>query len=457
MRATGPSQIREALTAVDIAGFIATQKRSSRSGLDAGFVRHWAEQYRQSESILKRLPLKGELAEALTLFREVAYPMAMLERSAIPSYYPYTCVNILDWYMGDCGEDLIALKAKTIPGILALLLDIGRFEMQSLIGCEPFQALHFRPELAISRIELLRDVYDAVKSLRELIPASSTQLPVIRAYDSIIEYANEPLRISALVHFSCLPQTQFHDEPLFLRSIHISELCFYGIRISVAQAKDAIRRDALTSARKLLEQALGHTEILLQTFRVLRTMPPEHFHDFRASAANASAVQSANYQTMDIHLFGFSEHKRALFQRIPHLRQMQSYDHPGFCCLRDELSRLQATVKGEAADALLQIARKLDRKLLKWRGLHVGFARTYLSDAGIGTGGTSGASYLKLFLKNTLFGDTRLDDETAYTVFEPPAVLSNSEIIRPGMHIAPARELIDPDNAIVTEPPGDFA
>lgn len=443
------SRVRQVLTALNLSDYAAVQRRVGRCGLDSAFVQQWADQYRAAASMLKRGQLCRELAEGILLFREITYPMAMQERSPIPSYYPYTCVNILDWYLSDCGEDLEKLKRKSVLGIEALLLDLGRFEMHSLIGCEPFQPLHFEPEFALNRIRMLPEVYTAASHLSERIPGSSAHLPPDpRSYDTILEYASEAGRVSALVHFSCMPQTRYHDEVLFLRSIHISELCFYGIRIAVVQAKEAIRTSVFGAARTFLEQAAAFSDVLRQTFRLLRTMPPVHFHDFRASAVNASAVQSSNYQMMDVHLFGLSQHKVALFKRIPHLRNVLRYCNPGFDCLRDLLLRLPLSSKDSDEALMVETARQLDGKLLSWRGLHVAFAREYLTDTGAGTGGTSGAAYLKLFLRNTLFGETT----TGLGSDEECAEIADTEIARPGIHIAPPRELIAPDRITVTEP-----
>jgi tryptophan 2,3-dioxygenase len=444
------SRVRQALTDLDLSDYVETQRDTGRFDLDAEFVRRWADQYRTAASLLKHADLSPELAEAMLLLREITYPAAMQERSRVPSYYPYTCVNVLDWYLGDCGEDLEAQKRKCVPGIVALLLEIGRFEMHSLIGCEPFQPLHFEPEFAIERIRMLKDVYTATVRLSEQIPGTSVRPLPPRTYENIIDYANEPGRLSALIQFTCMPQTRYHDEVLFLRSIHVSEFCFYGIRIAVAQARDAITRGALNSARVCLEQAIAFSDVLHQIFRVVRNMPPLHFLDFRESAANASAVQSANYQLMDAHLFGLSEHKRMLFQRIPHLDDMLRPYGSGFLCLRDVLKSI-ALDDNEAAP-LLETARELDSKLLTWRGLHVGFANLYLADIPVGTGGTSGAAYLKLFLRNTLFGETTIDLAADGHFSEPSAVPSTTRIDHPDMHLAPPRDLIAPDKLPVNEP-----
>lgn len=439
------------LTELNLCDYVETQRNTGRFDLEPEFVRRWADQYRAAASLLKRADLSPELAEAMLLLREITYPAAMQERSRVPSYYPYTCVNILDWYLDDCGEDLEAQKKKCVPGIVALLLDLGSFEMRSLMGCEHFQSLHFEPEFAIERIRMLKDVYAATVRLSEQIPGASVRLPLApRTYDTIIDYANEPCRLSALIHFSCMPQTRYHDEVLFLRSIHVSEFCFYGIRIAVVQAKDAISRGALAIAGACIQQAIAFSEVLHEIFRVVRNMPPPHFLDFRESAANASAVQSANYQLMDAHLFGLSEYKRVLFKRIPHLHDMLRPYGPEFSCLRDVLKSIGPD--GDDAASLLETARELDSKLLTWRGLHVGFANLYLSDIPVGTGGTSGAAYLKLFLRNTLFGETTIEPADAGDVSELSAAISMIEIDRPDMHLAPPRELIAPDKMPVPEP-----
>jgi len=447
------SRVRQTLLTLSVSGYVAAQRQVGRSSLTPTFVQQWADQHRFATSMLKRSRLSPEVKQALILLREITYPMAMQARSAIPYYYPYTCVNVLDWYMGNCGKEPEKLTRKSVLGIVALLLDLARFEMQSLIGCESVQLLHFEPELAVQRIRMLKGVYDATAPLRERIPDCISQLtPVPRRYDNLIDYASDSDRIGGLVNLSCLPQTQFHDEVLFLRSIHISELCFYGLRVATIQAKDAIHRGAFDNARARFEEAIAFAEVLRNIFQVVRTMPLQHFLDFRSSAANASAVQSANYQLLEIQLFGLSDHKLALFERIPHLRSLRRYYHPGFVSLRDELASLPATRHTAELESMLEAARQLDSKLLTWRGLHVSFAKFYLSDIPIGTGGTSGAAYLKTFLRNTLFGQTTIEPELAEELAESGDNPSDVNFAGIDLHIAPPRELIGPDKVINSEP-----
>lgn len=440
------AEARQLLDSLVPAEFVDEQRRAGRAGLSSSFVHRWAERHRVSEKVLEEGRLGPDVEQATTLFWEVTYPMAMQERSEGPFYYPYTSVNVLDWFMEDSGGRLEELKRKSVEGIAALVLDFGRFETHSLIGYERFHTRHFESRLATARIEGLRHVYAAVCRLGERIPGSSTRpgwRP--RRDDSLMDYAIGPGRLGALVRFSCLPQTEYHDEVLFLRAIHISELCFYGVRLAIEQAMRSLHQGAAATTREHLEQASAFAEVLRQVFLLLRTMPPDHFLDFRDATAQASAVHSRNFQALDVCLFGLSEHKIELYKRTPHLRDLlvgREDDRP---CLRDVMLALSAGGGGDARASVIQAARTLDRKLLSWRGLHLAFAVEYLATVPLGTGGTSGAPYLRLFLRDTLFEETRKEFDADPELFETIAHGSGHDHRSPGPHIAPARDQIAPD------------
>jgi tryptophan 2,3-dioxygenase len=440
------ARARQLLASLKATEYVETQRRVGRAGLEASFVREVAAQHRAASSLLAEAGLSAELKKAVTLLREITYPLAMQERSDFPGYYPYTCVNILDWFMKNGRGGLEDLKRRSILGIVALLADVGRFELHSFVGCEPLQPLHFEPQLALARIQLLREVFAAVRHASALIPGCSCLWPPeVPCSDRLENYTSGPERLQALVYFSCLPRTQFHDEVLFLRAIHVSELCFYGVRIATAQAVRALRRGAAATACAALEQAAAFADVLRHTFLLLRTMPPEHFHDFRAATANASAVQSINYQLMDIQLFGLSEHKVAAFKRSPYLRCLLRHGSGGPSSLRSLIAALPSDGDDAAMAALLEAARSLDRKLLAWRGLHVAFAVEYLAGVPVGTGGTSGAPYLKLFLRDTLFEETRKEVRLDEAPSDGCGEVGRGEGGIPGVHLAPPRDLMGPD------------
>lgn len=432
--------------------YVESLRIGGRSRLDQAFVECWAERHRVADRLLRAGDVGAGELEALRLFRELTYPMVMHEVSPIPSYYPYTGVHLLDWFMAPVAQDLEAGKRQSLLLIAALLLEVGRFEMHSLIGRERFQTARFLPELAHQRFDGLREVSGAAAQLAALLPGASLELPRAPSrLESVEDFAVGAGRLAAVVELSCLPQTEVHDEVLFLRAIQLSECCFYGIRLTVSQAMAALEQGAMEGASLALEQALGFADVLRQVFLLLRTMPPEHFHDFRAAAANASAVQSASFQWLDIQLFGMSEKKVEHFRRIPHLRHLLAALNPPPPTLRGALAQLLATGRREETAPVLSVARELDRKLLGWRGLHVAFAVEYLAETPVGTGGTSGAPYLKQFLHDTLFAETR-----AEVALEDELEAGSAPWQRATFRMTPPAELIGP-NSIVESVGGAYA
>src|SRR5258708_13505784 len=105
-------------------------------------------------------------------------------------------------------------------------------------------------------------------------------------------------------------------------------------------------------------------------------MPPEHFIDFREVTGQASAVQSFNYQRLDIVLFGMNSEKVEVYRRVPHLKSLLQYSSPQFASLRSMLNGLSAD--NPEAQQLIEQARVLDRHLLSWRGLHLTFPPPHL-------------------------------------------------------------------------------
>jgi tryptophan 2,3-dioxygenase len=332
--------------------------------------------------------------------------VAKLSKDPMPRYYSYTDVHLLDWYLGRQHDTFKRLRTRALRGICLLLRDLVRFEADTLAGMETLHASSLDYAWIVKRIEAVRPTFQQALALLPAETLSDTHwLDAPQHHDAIEGYALEPDRVSALVHFSCMPQTKYHDEVLFLRSIHISEFCFYAIRLSLVEAIE--NRSHPDTQRDALEDAVGFSAILHLVFKILRTMPVEHFRDFRDATGNASAVQSHNYQRMEIYLRGLSPQKKEIFLKDPFLRELASFGHPEFVHLGGVLRN--APEREGAPPEVMDAARRLDRKLLAWRGLHLAFAKGYLEPHMVGTGATSGAPYLERFLKQGLFEDTPFD------------------------------------------------
>jgi tryptophan 2,3-dioxygenase len=179
--------------------------------------------------------------------------------------------------------------------------------------------------------------------------------------------------------------------------------------------------------------------MLHESFRVLQSMPPEHFLDFREVTGQASAVQSFNYQRLDIALFGLNPEKVSVFQRVPHLSSLLQYSSREFASLRSLLNALPQ--RDSLEERVLELGRLLDRHLLSWRGLHLSFALRYLPLEALGTGGTAGPSYLQKFFRQSLFDDTEPDFALIEEIFGRSSKIQEIFRARPGTRIAPAENL----------------
>lgn len=420
--------------------FLDRQRAIGRAALPREDLDRWAGEHERAVGLLKD-PATGRRDRALAAFlKEITFPLAALRESPVPTYYPYTCAHMLDWYLGESHQPLDHLKARAAEGIFYLLLDLIRFESQSLTGVEGNHREHFDREITLERLKVLERAVDACHELGRQVPGATLDPDRgPRRYDTLAEYAEEPSRRSAMIELSCLPQTCFHDEVIFLRTIHIAEFCFYGIRVAAQEARELLRLGLPHAAAAPLEQATAFGALLYQAFKVLRTMPPQHFLDFRDATGDASAIQSLNYQLMEIHLRGVNSGKAEHLRRIPHLRQLAKFAHPGFIHLQSLLREADPEAPGWGE--VLAAARSLDQKWLTWRGLHLSFAIVYLPQAVKGTGDTAGAPYLRKFLRAGLFDTTEIDLPLVEELFGNHPEIPNLFRARPGVGIAPAEEL----------------
>jgi tryptophan 2,3-dioxygenase len=200
-----------------------------------------------------------------------------------------------------------------------------------------------------------------------------------------------------------------------------------------------VERELFEAAIFFMDQAIAFASMLHESFRVLQSMPPEHFIDFREVTGQASAVQSFNYQRLDIALFGLSPEKISVFKNVPHLKSLLQFASREFASLRALLASLPQI--DEFQQRLIEAAKLLDRHLLSWRGLHLSFALRYLPPEALGTGGTAGPSYLQKFFRQSLFADTEPDFGLIEEIFGGSSKIEEIFRAHPGTRIAPAENL----------------
>jgi tryptophan 2,3-dioxygenase len=207
------------------------------------------------------------------------------------------------------------------------------------------------------------------------------------------DYLDPRLGHALLADFVGFPQTQSHEEVVFLRTIQAAELCFVGLLISVLEALDSLSSPTPEAAAEALSEGTALARVLHGAFSALSPMRPEQFLSFRGATGQASAIQSWNYQLLDIRLRGCDSRKLPYLQRIPHFAPLLALSE-----LRPSLKKALADLGPIGSPLILEKAAEFDGQMHRWRGLHLSFAKKYLGDIPVGTGETPGAPYLRMFL-----------------------------------------------------------
>ncbi len=244
----------------------------------------------------------------------------------------------------------------------------------------------------------------------------------------------EYLRIPELLSLQRLQSGSEHDELLFITIHQVYELWFQQIlheldRLAVWMDEDELVRGShqLVRVLKILKTMVGQLD-------VLETMTPLEFLSFRDFLGNSSGFQSVQFRELEFllghraqqHLdrfVGTDDHARLLARwEAPSLWQhfLALLDRRGFAVPEDAV----ATTPGESTepddrvqDALVaayrdddelrefcELLTDMDEGLMEWRYRHVVMVMRTIGTKQ-GTGGSSGAGYLRSTLFQPVFPD----------------------------------------------------
>ncbi len=438
------------LHSLNLSELISVQRYKGRAELPSDFLDHWSSIHTNAKLSLSHTGYSATRRRLISLLYELTYPIyAVKEKSSGErlKYYQYSDVAVIQWYIGNKHVPFRRIKARSLKGIQSILTNLHDFESRSVFGSIKYSKLRFDNEVAIDRIKKLTHTNTIVTTLLENIGVAANESSTTE-YSNLGDYVFEEqnhdgMCLSVLAHLMAFPQTQYHDEIIFMRTIHIAELCFFLLQIIFIEAIEAIQKCMYSAARAALTEAVQVVDILLSIFRALRTMPDgrkkghNHFADFRDYTENASAIQSKGYQLLDVVYRGVDIKKAEIIGSglQPFLNSLSSFAHPNMISLRSVISD-EDYLKGandDEKDGITHIARQIDRKLLTWRRIHLGFALAYLPPAQPGTGETAGAAYLEKFIEEgKLFSDTASDSDLLQDMFPDIGVF------RPGSEIAPS-------------------
>ncbi|MFK4071668.1 hypothetical protein [Streptomyces sp. NPDC029674] len=206
--------------------------------------------------------------------------------------------------------------------------------------------------------------------------------------------AEAPPALLRAVEIALLPVTTVHDERMFIRSIQLFERLFARVARQLTFAVEAVRTDRPADAAAYLETATTRlTGATSPLYRVLTTMPPESFAVIRDHTHGASAIQSRPYQLVET-----ASAKRAGEAHSPEKGPLFTLDST----LQEEFLARAGGWPTADARRLEEAMRALDAA---WRGMkrtHWGVTMKIIGRVP-GTGGTTGADYLRAAADVALF------------------------------------------------------
>ncbi len=231
-----------------------------------------------------------------------------------------------------------------------------------------------------------------------------------------------------------------HDELLFIIVHQTYELWFKellhdldGVVANLRKAaQDRGSRDEVYEAARLLRRCTEITRVLVEQFTILETMLPTHFLAFRGLLEPASGFQSEQFREIEF-LCGLKDEKMLRYHRPTpeaYASLQRRLEEPS---LRDvffgaleamgKLQKLPSTAaekekfesRARAVHALYQdeahhrdwidVCERLtefDELIVSWRLRHIQLVERIIGTR-MGTGGSAGASYLKLILDKKFF------------------------------------------------------
>ncbi|HEX4951100.1 MAG TPA: tryptophan 2,3-dioxygenase family protein [Blastocatellia bacterium] len=251
----------------------------------------------------------------------------------------------------------------------------------------------------------------------------------------------EYLQVPALINLQQLQSDPpHHDELLFIIIHQTYELWFKQLLHELdavvanfqAAAQDPNSRDAVYEAARLLRRCTEIMRVLVEQFTILETMLPTHFLAFRGKLRPASGFQSEQFRELEF-LCGLKNekmlqhHKPApeMYAKLERrLREPSLRDvfftaiaaigaMPEAATADNEEEQFQT--RAQAILTLYQQERKyrdwidvcerlteFDELLVSWRLRHIQMIERTIG-VRMGTGGSSGASYLKHTLDKKFF------------------------------------------------------
>lgn len=226
-----------------------------------------------------------------------------------------------------------------------------------------------------------------------------------------------------------------HDELLFIVIHQVYELWFKELLHELDRVRQLLTTDDTHRAQHTLKRILTILKVLVAQLDILETMTPLEFTSFRARLEAASGFQSDQFRQIEfvlgvkndkaIRRFPEGSRARAALERryaeptvwdaFLHYLTREGYPVPPACLAADVTA--PATPSPALQDVLIAIYQRdpknaelcerlvdLDEGMQEWRYRHVKMVERTIG-AKAGTGGSTGAEYLRSTVGHNLFPD----------------------------------------------------
>ena len=199
------------------------------------------------------------------------------------------------------------------------------------------------------------------------------------------------------------PLSDEHDELLFIVVHQVYELWFkqllHEIRFLQVKLEGGDTAHALSTARRVLTIL----KTVVAQIDVLETMTPRQFTSFRERLAAASGFQSAQFRELEKVLGARPGADRTVFDSFLAYLATQGYEvGPSSNDVRRTLVQVYRD-DGQPAQVCERLV-DLDEGIQEWRYRHLKMVQRTIGDKP-GTGGSTGAEYLRTTLLQPVFPD----------------------------------------------------
>ena len=184
-----------------------------------------------------------------------------------------------------------------------------------------------------------------------------------------------------------------HDEMLFIIIHQTYELWFKQILHELDRARRLLREGSLHASLGTLRRVRTIMKTLVGQVDILETMTPLEFNAFRARLESSSGFQSYQFREFE-----------AVFARPGIWDDVVSLLDAHGCLVSPDIEESLLSVYRTRPDVslLLEELVDIDEGLQEWRYRHVKMVERTIGNSR-GTGGSSGAGYLKSTLFNPVF------------------------------------------------------